>query len=69
MLQDIDTEQAERRNLTAPDLNTVEADRIRKAHDAMDCAIANDSHKALEEAQIRVAGFPKTRPTELIPGT
>ncbi|MCJ1431481.1 hypothetical protein MMC27_000834 [Xylographa pallens] len=50
---DIDTESAKRTNLTKAHLNAIEPDRIRKARDAIDRAIASDSHKAREEAQIR----------------
>ncbi|MCJ1387007.1 hypothetical protein MMC17_010136 [Xylographa soralifera] len=53
--EDIDTEKAERRNLTIPHLKAIKPDHIRKARDAIDRATALDSLKAREEAQIRYA--------------
>ncbi|MCJ1396677.1 hypothetical protein MMC18_009569 [Xylographa bjoerkii] len=52
---DIDIENAERRNLTAPQSKAIKPDHIRKAREAIDRATASDSLKALEEAQIRHA--------------
>lgn len=51
--QDIDLENAERRNLKTPEAKAIKKERIRDARVAIDRAAESDSVKAMQEAQLR----------------
>lgn len=65
--QDIDLENAERRNLKTHEAKAIKKERIRDARAAINRAAESDSVKAMQEAQLRLVNFGLPTSTVSVP--